>query len=925
MVTIPQPQPRGQPVGSITPRVAETPFSNVRPADTSAAGRTLAQMGEAVTGVAFELQARRDEAIARAAQELLDETNLSLYDPDTGLFRRQGLSARGMSDEVGAIYDNLREQIDFEGMSRSGRVAFEETLRQQRASAVLNAQTYEMQQLEAGIARQRQTRVDNAARRAAANPYDPDAFIASLGQAAEAARLNVLSRDENATEEADAAALAATTTVVLSRVGALANQSAQAALQALEDANDVGGLIDPAKFNETYARLQPLARDERLEDVAEAAAAADLYGTGALGPTGNQLMTQFEGGSGGYSALYQQAQNHAFAGVDVTQMTLNELLAFSTPSGEYGSWVRANLDPDSYAAQNNLTSTPMGKYQIVGSTLETLIDAMGLTGDELFSPALQDAMAAYLVGDAISRAGGSMAQARANIRGVWEGLSDPTVVSDDQLDAMIREHTAGAAASEGVTGQDIINQIPDLTDRADAQAKYERIIAANQRAEQRVNDAAVEGLVTEIDYAFANNAPQMETMSFMNWLRENNSVGTYTELPVQDQNRLRGYFESVAAGERIETDLGYQQQINEMVSGSAAAQQAFLEMDFESLENRTRLSRNDRQAFMTLQTAMRQAPQTTIAAVTPETNTVRNAVDNVLRSSVEQGLLDIDVDNEALYNDYLDRQTARTMSFMIDQGLAQNRLTPWTFPEIREYAQLAATVVELPTQRRDSMRSGDAAAERERLGVEAIPELSGAPEQIYRKLEEGNFTADDLAYAVQNRELIIDGRVIDPSSYQRAVDDAVALGTAAGTGKPTAAEVFNSLWYLYLQSPGALINLEQTLRNVETSIGAGADESAAELEERAAAANAAAADVPVTEVPPSPPPPQTPTITGPGPTRPADTGTIDTSVAFGSLPDDVKAQLEGIASRQGRASGEELWASANQDQRARILNNLIGR
>ena len=96
---------------------------------------------------------------------------------------------------------------------------------------------------------------------------------------------------------------------------------------------------------------------------------------------------------GDYNALYKFSNREGgpFEGKNVTEMTVNEALEFADPSGPYGQWV-AQTRPD----QENGVATPLGAYQIVGSTLRGIRDGMGLTGDEIMTPELQDRMAKWL-------------------------------------------------------------------------------------------------------------------------------------------------------------------------------------------------------------------------------------------------------------------------------------------------------------------------------------------------------------------------------------------------------------------------------------------------------------------------------------------------------------------------------------------------
>ena len=100
----------------------------------------------------------------------------------------------------------------------------------------------------------------------------------------------------------------------------------------------------------------------------------------------------FSGESGGdYNALfgYQNRPEGLFSDIKLTDMTLNEALEFSDPTGEYASYVKQNNE--------GTISTPMGAYQIVGKTLRDAKEALKLSGDTKFSQATQDKIAKWIL------------------------------------------------------------------------------------------------------------------------------------------------------------------------------------------------------------------------------------------------------------------------------------------------------------------------------------------------------------------------------------------------------------------------------------------------------------------------------------------------------------------------------------------------
>lgn len=136
-------------------------------------------------------------------------------------------------------------------------------------------------------------------------------------------------------------------------------------------------------------------------------------------------------GAGNYDTLFGHSQNGGrFNGVKVSEMTLSQLYDFTNPSGEYGQWVKAELARSGHKAR---VATPMGRHQIVGTTLRRTAEGMGLSPDSKFTPQLQDSMANYLARNRLSGAKSQTAK-RSALRAEWEGFKH---VSDSALDSAI--------------------------------------------------------------------------------------------------------------------------------------------------------------------------------------------------------------------------------------------------------------------------------------------------------------------------------------------------------------------------------------------------------------------------------------------------------------------------------------------------------
>lgn len=140
----------------------------------------------------------------------------------------------------------------------------------------------------------------------------------------------------------------------------------------------------------------------------------------------------------GYDTLFgnYETGDTPFRGTKVSSMTLGQLFDFSQPSNQYGQYVKTRLPPDTIAYQKGLTSTPMGKYQIIGSVLKSVADQMDLPDDTVFNKDTQDKMFLFLARDAIKR-GSTPKIKRDNLRGIWEGFKHVDNVTLDKLIAEV--------------------------------------------------------------------------------------------------------------------------------------------------------------------------------------------------------------------------------------------------------------------------------------------------------------------------------------------------------------------------------------------------------------------------------------------------------------------------------------------------------
>ena len=195
---------------------------------------------------------------------------------------------------------------------------------------------------------------------------------------------------------------------------------------------DFKALLDLRDSSVYLSRIASQIEPEGVAQLREEVTTAQQEALSSTSSTA-ALIDRFESGTGGYSALFNQAQDRGapFAGIDVAQKTLGELYAFSDPSGAYGQYVK-QVNPEGVVA------TPMGRYQFVGTTLKNVANRMGLPDSTVFNGDTQDAMFLFLARDVIS--GKRQASKRDALRGTWAGLKG---ASDAELDIMINEIESG--------------------------------------------------------------------------------------------------------------------------------------------------------------------------------------------------------------------------------------------------------------------------------------------------------------------------------------------------------------------------------------------------------------------------------------------------------------------------------------------------
>lgn len=158
-------------------------------------------------------------------------------------------------------------------------------------------------------------------------------------------------------------------------------------------------------------------------------------------------------GAGNYDTLFGHAQRSGpFAGTSVSQMPISEVLAFASPSGAYGQHVKGQV---------GRVATPMGRHQIVGTTLRNAVGELGIDPSTPFNAQTQDQIAAHLAKRRIAGAS-TMDGKISGLRSEWEGFRSVPRAEMEQIVRDLESMPANAvAANEAMASGELAN--PSLT------------------------------------------------------------------------------------------------------------------------------------------------------------------------------------------------------------------------------------------------------------------------------------------------------------------------------------------------------------------------------------------------------------------------------------------------------------------------------
>ena len=214
--------------------------------------------------------------------------------------------------------------------------------------------------------------------------------------------------------------------------------------------------IDEDVKNGTISSLEGVAAKEELWPIIQEALEAKIEEDKQpvegqqidvdLSPVMNAIdkLTMAES-SNNPDALWKQSQNNQF-NFKATESSMDQVLDFVKIDGEYANWSKGQSD-------SGKVHTPVGKYQFVGATLRDIknrggFDELGITGDTLFTPEVQDKLFVWYMNDTIKAAGkdASPAEVRDKVRARWEGAT-PQTITDEELDGVITAVKQGDLSS----------------------------------------------------------------------------------------------------------------------------------------------------------------------------------------------------------------------------------------------------------------------------------------------------------------------------------------------------------------------------------------------------------------------------------------------------------------------------------------------
>lgn len=747
MVTIPLPAQRGQAVGSVQQDAAGSAAFSVRGVNTQTAlAQDMDQLGAALQATGERLQKKREDAKLMEIENRINQAEMGILDPKSGLISRQRGSASGITNELDGIYGQLVPETDLAGLTPSARQAVQERLRNSQRDMWGRVAAHEETELDRYRQEQSAARVALKTDASAADPYNDEKFQGALAVAEDEAAASMLENDvEQGSDAWNAAILDAKGEVVSRRVAVLSNTDAAVAQAVLDRAYEEGN-ISATAYNAKTAELKPKISAQKVERAAAQAVAIQRGQAGGTSPLQNAIDAT-EGGAD-YNTLYGHSQKGGrFSGVTVSTMTLDEMDRFEREGG-YGDWVASK--------NNGVFATPAGRYQIVGATRRRLAEKLGLDGDTVFDAATQDLMFNELVKEALE-GGGSMADKRARLRGTWVGLQN---VSDAELDAAI----AGWESGEGQTAGDPEVAFQGLTvkEEIDARALYGALMKQQEDADKRVEQAAATDFYQRIDDAIAAGPDGLSGQTFD------------TFVPPEQQEAMgdkvvayREFFDKVRTGQTLQTDPLVFGDMADKISGVRTVEEAEA-LGAQLIDARVQgLSNAD---YTNLRNSLRKVTETLKAGVDIDASAANTTL---LKDATKQFIKPDEFDDEDVEAAARNELYYRTDMYFRAEIASGRRTTPPTMQEIVQVMGNFAAPVVGKVERETRVKGKRLETTRPAIDLASTP--------IYRIQETyPDLSARDIVRMATDGELVVDGVPISGPGAQYLLDAYEAANPLAG-------------------------------------------------------------------------------------------------------------------------------------------------
>lgn len=553
---------------------AVRPIARISADAISAPSRALARAGD----VAAQLGNQIQDADARAEAKRIDAQYSDLVREElygeNGYMYEQGENAIARRQEV---VDRLNAESEklMQGLSGQARAMAENNIRTRAGRAVQSVDVHSVGERQTFLNQQGQARIASAV-------SDAVLDINVAGESAGIIRAEIRQQGQRMGWSDEVVAVKEQEALTSLHTGLLGRMYARDPMAALEYLQENRDEMLPDKVAQFERLLVPEARRYQGRQAGQAAYESVQRSGRAPESELHGLIDRTEG-AGNYDTLFGHSQRSGrFSGVRVSQMTLGQVKEFSSTSGSYGQWVKGEV---------GRVATPMGRYQIVGTTLRRLQEKMGLSDDTIFSPQLQDAMASELMRERLSGKTSNSAKMAA-LRQEWEGFKH---VSDAELTRAIvafegRQET-GMSPTGGVYPRAANAPFPAPLEgggavaRANAQAEAMRELQsiadpiARQEAfsvfEQSQRIADIERRAAETA-AFEVAASRIEAGE------------SFETMPLEDQlafsadqrAALRSYEANRASAREIETD---QMAYMDLVRMEAEDPDAFLSLDLATI------------------------------------------------------------------------------------------------------------------------------------------------------------------------------------------------------------------------------------------------------------------------------------------------------------------------------------------------------